>query len=117
MRGVDPKVFGERVAKRRLELGLSQKDLGKLAGYSQQNIGVVESGSVKRPERVVYALAEAMQTTREWLLHGSGPKQAGPEFLTSSKLLEEYDLLDPEDKAAITRAVKEATARRKKRSA
>lgn len=117
MRGIDARAFGERVLRRREELGLSQRQLGELSGYSQQNIGVAERGELKRPERIAHALADALQTTREWLLYGSGPKQAGPEFLTSSKLLEAYAVLTPEDKAAVSRLLEDYVARRKKRPA
>ena len=107
MRKADPKAFGARVRQRREELGWSQAKLGKESGYAQQNIVWIEGGGPKRPERAASALADVLQTTREWLLFGQGARVVGPQFLTAKELVERYEALSPERKAAISRAIQE----------
>lgn len=65
--------LGRRVARRRKALKLSQPALGKASGFSQQNIGSIEKGLVKRPGRI-FELAIALNTTPEWLLYEEGPE-------------------------------------------
>ena len=88
MKPVDSAAFGRRLRERREELGLSQAELGAAAGFSQSNIGWLESGVAKRPQRVANELAASLQTTREWLLWKEGPKHVGPSYLVPSKLVE-----------------------------
>lgn len=105
MRAVDSKAFGLRLKERREELGLSQQQLGEKTGYSQSNIGWLESGAAKRPQRAASDLAGALQTTREWLLWKEGPKQTGPSYLSTPILVEKYEALSPELKASISQAI------------
>jgi len=105
MRAVDSKAFGRRVATRREELGLSQQQLGEKAGYSQSNIGWLENGNAKRPQRAAGDLATPLQTTRDWLLWGEGQKQVGPVYLPAPVLIEKYEALPPEQRAAISQAI------------
>jgi transcriptional regulator with XRE-family HTH domain len=54
-------------------MGLSQPALAKVSGMSQQNINSIEKGHVKRPGRI-FELAQALDTTAEWLLYEAGPE-------------------------------------------
>lgn len=65
--------LGQRVRRRREARRLSQPKLARLSGISQQNIGSIEKGLVKRPGRIL-ELAEALHTTAEWLLYERGPE-------------------------------------------
>lgn len=65
------KTFAERVRGRRLQLGISQGELARLAGMSQQGIDSIEAGASRRPRRLI-EIAQALQTTTEWLLSGNG---------------------------------------------
>lgn len=65
--------LGARVLRRRTARGLSQPQLARLSGISQQNIGSIEKGLVKRPGRIV-ELADALHTTAEWLQFERGPE-------------------------------------------
>lgn len=118
MKAIDPKAFGKRVRERRVDLGMSQGALGELSGYSQSNIGWLESGAAKRPQRAASDLADHLQTTRDWLLWGQGPKHVGPVYLSTKELAEKYEALSPEKKAKISQAIEEneQSVRQKKRA-
>ncbi|EOY4338570.1 helix-turn-helix domain-containing protein [Cronobacter malonaticus] len=59
-----------RLKQRRTELGLTQQQLGILAGVKQQTIQRIESGTSHRP-RHIFEIAEALDCSAKWLLHGS----------------------------------------------
>lgn len=108
MKGADSKAFGERVMARRADLGLSQDQLAEATGYSQSNIGWIEQGKPKRPDKHAYPLALALQTTPEWLLHEQGPKHVGPKYIPTQTFSEKYDGLPPELKAQVSEALEKA---------
>lgn len=108
MREVDSAAFGRRVRSRRTELGMSQTELGKEAGHSQQNIDHIEKGKAKKPARVATEIAEALQTTREWLLWEEGPREFGPQYLSTQKLVEKYKSFPPNLKAAVSQFIEES---------
>jgi DNA-binding XRE family transcriptional regulator len=109
MRQADSAGFGRRVRERRLELEMSQAELGKAAGYSQQNIVTIESGRVKRPQRAASEIAVALQTTREWLLWAEGPKDSGPQYFGLQKLVEKYKELPAPAKEAVTQLIENSS--------
>lgn len=113
MRKADPESFGIRVKKRREELGMSQELLGEESGYSQQRIGSIEKGEIKRPERCASALADALSTTREWLLWAEGVRSRGPRFMRHKELVEKYDVLPVEDRAAVSEFIEKRLAEAK----
>lgn len=61
--------LSDRVRQKRKELGLSQQELAKLTGMAQSAIGQIENGRNKRTTKIL-ELAEALQTTPEYLLNG-----------------------------------------------
>ncbi|MDN3488749.1 XRE family transcriptional regulator [Pseudoalteromonas sp. APC 3694] len=67
--------LGKRVEKRRIQLGMTQAQLGLIAGLAQNSIHNIESGETKRP-RKIDALAEALNCTPEYLLFGIGETQS-----------------------------------------
>lgn len=105
MREADSVEFGRRVKERRIELEMSQAELGAAAGYSQQNIVTIESGKVKRPQRPASDIAAALRTTREWLLWEEGPRHVGPQYFSPQKLLEKYRGLPPTLKEQVTQFI------------
>jgi transcriptional regulator with XRE-family HTH domain len=114
MRKVDSVAFGARVRERREELGLSQERLGEEVGYSQSNINWIEGGGPKRPQRHAAELAEALRTTREWLLWKEGSRSKGPQYLTPAAVAEKYEALPPSEKERISKAIEDAGLRRQK---
>lgn len=114
MRKVESKAFGDRVRERREELGLTQKQLGDLAGYGQQTIVYYESGRIKRPQRCAMQLADALATTVDWLLYREGPRAVGPKHLSIPELVEKYRSATLEDRARVSKILdRPDTSRRK----
>ena len=105
MKDVDSVEFGRRVKRRREKLGLSQAALGSLSGHTQSNIGWIEAGSAKKPERLALGLAAPLQTTTDWLLWEQGPKQVGPRHYTKAQMADKYDDLPPELKSELSQAL------------
>lgn len=75
--------FNERVRQRRLELGLSQAELGRLAGVPQSTIGQIENGRNKSSTKIL-ELANALQTTAEYLVNGAKSKAQGLSNITAT---------------------------------
>ncbi|SRR5258708_8216595 len=115
MKEANPIAFGNRVRERRNAHGMSQTRLADLSGYSQTNIGWVEKGKAKRPHIQAEALAQALRTPTEYLLWGTGPKEIGPPIMNDDELRESYNILSPEDRAAITAAISERVEALKKK--
>lgn len=113
---IDPKAFGRRVKELRKEFGWSQEKLGEASGFSQSNIGWIEQGKGKDPKKQAIALADALGSTPQWLLHGTGDRQTGIRPLTKEQLNAIYDDLPEAVRMVITEAVK-AGAVTKKRAA
>ena len=63
----------DRVAQSRRDMGLTQLELAKRVGVSQQAIQQLEDGVIKRP-RYMVELALALGVSPEWLLNGLGLK-------------------------------------------
>lgn len=74
MKGIDKEAFGRRVKALREDVPLSQPALAKALGVPQQTVGNWETGKVGQP-RCINELAEALGTTRDWLLWGKGPER------------------------------------------
>ncbi|AKJ41469.1 XRE family transcriptional regulator [Pragia fontium] len=83
--------LAERVAKRREQLGLSQKTLAEKINVSQQSINKIESGQTRSP-RNLDKLAEALDVSPQWLLFGDEPS-----------VVKQVDVYDSEIKASSLR--------------
>ncbi|MDE1714909.1 helix-turn-helix transcriptional regulator (plasmid) [Chromobacterium amazonense] len=67
--------YGERVRARRVELGMSQRDLAKLIGAKNQStIGNIENRNGS--SRYSLELSRALRVNYEWLETGEGRKEA-----------------------------------------
>lgn len=112
MEPFDSKAFGRRVFERRKELGWSQTRLGKEAGQSQTNIGWIEKGQPKDPEKQVIKLARALRLHQEWLLKGTGPRETAPVPLSA----EEYAKLPLSLREELSELVRSRIAPKKQAS-
>lgn len=75
MKPFDLATLGGRIAFARKAQKLTQAELAKLAGIGQSSIALLEGGSTKTPQRAL-ELAQALQVSLEWLLHGESPTPA-----------------------------------------
>ena len=66
-----------RLNQRRIERGLTQHQLGQLVGVRQQTIQRIESGASHRPRHII-EIAEALECSAKWLLHGSDGNEVLP---------------------------------------
>lgn len=115
---INPADFGRRVRELREELRWSQGRLGKASGFSQSNIGWIEQGKGKDPKKQALALADALGSTPEWLLYGTGDRQTGVRPLSSDELAAIYNDLPLMVQIEITEAIRaRASAPPKKRAA
>lgn len=72
--------IGSRIRNRRKTLQLSQADLAKAAGVSQQMIGKLETGVASETGKLV-PLAEALGVTAEWLATGGDNPTVGGAYV------------------------------------
>lgn len=70
------KEIGERIKEKRERLKITQKQLGKIVGVSQELIGKFETGQ-RSPYEYLGAIAEALHTSRYFLLTGFDDDNAG----------------------------------------
>jgi transcriptional regulator with XRE-family HTH domain len=114
MAGIDSKAFGRRVRIRREEFGWSQGKLGDLTGYSQQQIGFIEDGGLKRPERAAPTLSNALETTEERLLHGTGTKDAPPPIMSLGEVVDNYGPLDAAGRRQVSELLRRLSGSKRK---
>ena len=61
--------FGERILKKRLNMGLTQDELAQIVGYkSRSTIAKIEAGKRDVPQSMIIALAKALNTTPTYLM-------------------------------------------------
>lgn len=61
--------LAQRIRNRRIEIGLSQDELARMAGYtSRSSITKIEAGMVDLPISKIVILANILETTPEWLM-------------------------------------------------
>ena len=100
-----PKEVGKRIKERRNEIGISMPELGRRVGVNKSTIQRYETDGVN-PNRsmVINGLADALQTTPEWLTGLSEEKEIKEDdsrFICESEVLEHLnDFLD-----AVTKTV------------
>lgn len=72
-RKIDPEKaeIGARIADRRKEIGLLQKDLAEKLGLSVGAVGQWERGWTMPDPKMMDKLIEELGTTREWLITGT----------------------------------------------
>lgn len=69
---MDKRAIGERVARRRFELGLSKKDVARKAGRHPATIGRIEDGEHMPAAATLRAVADALDVPVSYLL---GPEK------------------------------------------
>lgn len=95
--------IGDRIKELRLKKKLTQADLAKLVGLTYIQIGRYEKQKSNPSSDVLQRLAEALETSTDFLMNGSTDKIAS-EKLTDKELLNLFksvEELDEEDKKMI----------------
>lgn len=106
--------LAERLRYARDKKGLTQDELAKLVGTTQQNIQNIEAGLVKRP-RKIDAIGKAVEASPAWLQFGveAIDKLNSEAIMLAQSWME----LDEPQKSALRNAIMEmAKARRHKRN-
>lgn len=62
--------IGERIKNRRLEMGLTQKDIYIGTGISTGNLSRIESGGVLPSASTLIAFSEILKCSTDWILTG-----------------------------------------------
>lgn len=112
---IDPIEFGQRVRARRVELGMSQAELAEKSGQSQSNIGWIEQGKAKKPAKQVLPLVDALRTSTDWLLYGTGEKETGLRLLSDHEIVQIYRELGFEQQAEVSETFSKLAKSLKKR--
>lgn len=100
--------FGQRVRRKRRELGLTQEQLGELSGQGRAYINRVETGNIKTPklanaERIAESLGVSVQELYGGPLGSTGwlIEEAPGAYITdveSDELVQLYDRLPDDDR-------------------
>lgn len=96
--------IGERIRKRRKELGLTQLDLAIASGYARSSsIQKIESGSRNLPTAQLESIAKALFVSSSFLCgNETYPTDIeGKERVFQRELLQAFRLLDDYDKSAV----------------
>jgi transcriptional regulator with XRE-family HTH domain len=98
---------GERIAQARLELGLSQRELGMRIGRSERSIQGYEAGYIL-PYGKLAELEQILQRPAKWFLYGDHAEDSADDgreelLLEMRQLLDELEAALEEVRAAVTR--------------
>ena len=98
--------IGERIKERRLERGLTLRQLGNLVGVSEATVQRYESGAVQGiAPAMLNKLAQALETTVSWLVgeHEGQHNAAAAVALSQTEhlLLKLYREFSPEQKSVV----------------
>lgn len=99
--------FGERIIKLRKEKGLSQTDLANMVGVSYAQIGRYETKGAKPTTEVLKKMADALDTTSDFLING-GKDEKALATLNDNELLQQFkevDKMSNDDKATIKKLI------------
>ena len=105
-------LFGAHVRKLRKELGMTQKELAKLAGVTQSAITQIEVGGTKKLKAdTLLKMSAALKTNPYHLMTGLGDNRASaPTEGAPAELVEIFLNLSPENQAALLAAARGISA-------
>ncbi|EKS6736924.1 helix-turn-helix domain-containing protein [Enterobacter ludwigii] len=66
--------IGQRILKRRKDIGLNQRELGKAVGVSHSTISLWESDNTEPKGKNLHTLSRTLQCSPTWLLFGDTDK-------------------------------------------
>ncbi|PWI80323.1 transcriptional regulator [Enterobacter sp. CGMCC 5087] len=89
--------IGRRILRRRKDIGLPQRDLGKALGVSHATISLWESDKTEPSGKNLHSLAKALQCTPTWILFGDedqSPAEPIPVDTQSHLTSDEQEMLE-----------------------
>lgn len=99
--------LGKRIVERRMELGLDQADLVRLSKVKQGTLSKYENDKVESPKTpLLLRIAAALETTPEYLMHGTGQKNLHDATGSIQELLDEAKKKSPDALAMLLAAAK-----------
>jgi transcriptional regulator with XRE-family HTH domain len=97
------KTYGQRLKHRRVELDLTQEELGKIVGVSGQAIGEIERGKTYRSSLTI-DLASALKVNPEWLMGRTDDKSPKKAEIEISEILSGFSEEDKEEAVRLIKA-------------
>jgi len=85
--------LGKRILECRKRKNLSQTDLANLAGISYAQIGRYETKGTQPPAEVLRKIADALDTTVDYLINGATDEKAKT-TLKDSELLQQFKAIE-----------------------
>ncbi len=95
--------LGDRIRKRREELGLQQVDVSRIVGIAQSSLSLIESGQTKTLRAAtLMGLSKALKTNTKWIMTGRGQHETDPlQTEQDQKLLEAWLALNEANRGAV----------------
>ena len=103
--------IGDRIKKRRLELGMTQDELAKAAGYKwRSSINKIELGGQKLPQIQIEKIAKALKVTpsylagweeEEYITEEGKPRLMSELLAQDEEMLEKYFKLSVENRETL----------------
>jgi len=99
----NPKEFGERLQRLRIEKKLSQSELAKLVGMHPNQIGRYERGTSQPTAEKIKKLCEVLGVSHDYLLDGNLGDAARARFEDGEllELFKEIESMQDEDKTVV----------------
>jgi len=107
--------LGKRVVELRKKKGFSQSDLAKLVGISYAQVGRYETKGAQPPAEVLKKIADALDTTVDYLINGDTDEKA-LSTLRDAELLQQFravEQMDEEDKVTVKKLIDAFITKRK----
>jgi transcriptional regulator with XRE-family HTH domain len=107
--------LGKRVVVLRKKKGLSQSDLAKQVGISYAQVGRYETKGAQPPAEVLKKIADALDTTVDYLISGDTDEKA-VSTLKDAELLQQFravEQMDEDDKMTVKKLIDAFITKRK----
>ena len=107
--------LGKRIIELRKKKGYSQSDLAKQVGISYAQIGWYETKGAQPPAEVLKKIADALETTVDYLINGDTDEKA-VSTLKDAELLQQFravEQMDEDDKGTVKKLIDAFITKRK----
>jgi len=96
--------FAQRLKKARIDKGLSQTELGHLAGIHYTQIGRYENKGAQPSAVILAKLANALEVSSDYLTNGT-PDDLAESSLTDKELLNQFKIIEkmPDEKKSVVK--------------